>query len=94
MAWARRSGAHPKYRTRAHRLERARWAALLRKEGTLPCMQPVCIMPTRAIHDGEAWHLGHADDGVTYIGTVHPACNVKDGAKRALARRASSALRW
>jgi hypothetical protein len=94
MPWARRSGNAAKYRTRRHRVERARWAALLRKAGAMPCAQSVCVMPTRAIHHGQPWHLGHAADGVTYLGPVHPACNVKDGARRGRARQNVTGMRW
>ena len=87
MPWIKRSGSAPKYRTPKHRQERERWVRVLERDGTVQCAQPVCVMPTRAIHNGQTWHLGHADNGVDYIGPVHPLCNVKDGARRGRAKQ-------
>jgi hypothetical protein len=89
MPWDRTAPSNPKYRTAEHQAERKRWQAQLERDGWLDCMQPICLMPSRVIHRGERWHLGHAEDGVTYIGPVHPKCNVVDGAKRGNARSKS-----
>lgn len=95
MPWDRnRPGTDPKYRTPQHRATRKRWAATIKRDGYATCAQPVCVMPSRTIEHGEAWHLGHADDGVTYIGPVHPLCNVKDGARRGRARQDEGVRRW
>jgi hypothetical protein len=97
MPWDRSAPVNPKYRTAEHRNERRRWARILKREGVVLCAQAVCVMPSREIHDGERWHLGHDDSGQHYIGPVHPLCNVKDGAKRARARqgrRAPASRRW
>lgn len=76
------STGNPKYKTREHRRERAKWARLMASQGYLECQQPVCVMPTRIINDGDRWHLGHDDTGAAYIGPTHMTCNVKDGARR------------
>jgi hypothetical protein len=95
MAWARGS-TNPKYQTREHRAERARWAQRLKRDGVVYCAQPVCVMPSRAILEGQGWHLGHADNGVDYIGPTHVDCNVKDAAVRARAKQLGTTTprRW
>ena len=97
MPWDRSAPTNPKYRTRQHRAERARWARILKRLGVVTCAQPVCVMPTREICAGDPWHLGHDDTGTAYIGPVHPLCNIKDAAVRASARSRGSggaARRW
>ena len=108
MAFAKRSGTHPKYRTRQHREFRARLLAQLKADGYLTCTATVCLFPTRYITNpnGRAMdglHAGHHPDGVTYRGPEHAQCNREDGAKRAQQRRRtkrtptqapSSPLRW
>lgn len=84
MPWSstRQGGTAAKYRTAEHRQTRARYIAALKAAGTTVCAQPVCVMPSRVIHYGDPVHLGHDDTGSYYLGLVHPACNVKDGARR------------
>lgn len=100
MAWAttRGNGTDPKYRTREHRERRA---ALVRKINAgeyIECTAVECVMPTRQITNPngrarDGLHLGHNDDGVTYAGPQHNACNVRDGAKRGRARQGDSGCR-
>lgn len=93
MPWDRSTPTDPKYRSKEHRDERAKWQRQLERDGYLICMQPVCVMTTRTIRVGDRWHLGHDDLGVHYIGPTHPLCNVKDGARRARAKQ-SAPKRW
>jgi len=86
MPWDRSAPADPKYRSKAHRDERAKWAREIKRAGSVQCAQPVCLMDDRTIYDGQPWHLGHDDTGTRYIGPVHPDCNRVDGAKRGNAR--------
>ena len=87
MPWDNaRPGSAAKYRTVEHRAARAAALADLAKRGSVQCAQPVCVMASRTIYDGEPTHLGHDDTGTYYIGLVHPACNVRDGARRGNAR--------
>ena len=90
MTWPRQATA-PKYRSKAHRLTREYWALYLARVGQVDCAQPVCLMPTRTIRNGERWHLGHSDDGLSYIGPVHPRCNREAGAQKAIAVRRAKA---
>lgn len=88
MPWSttRTPGTQAKYRTAAHRRERARLIAQLKRTGHAVCAQPVCVMHSRDIYPGDQVHLGHDDSGERYIGLVHMLCNVKDGARRGNAR--------
>ena len=92
MPWDRRAGTHPKYRSREHIAYRKRLVAQLNRDGYLTCTAKMCIMPTRTITNPngrarDGLHLGHNDDGVTFAGPQHAACNVKDGAVRARAKQ-------
>ena len=82
-----------RYRTPTHRATRAHWARVLATTGALVCMQPDCIMESRHIGPGDAWHLGHTEDGHGYIGPTHAECNVRDGAKRGNAKQRAP-RRW
>lgn len=93
MGWDRSAPSHPKYRTPEHRRYRRRLEQEMRTQGYLVCAQPECVMPTRVINQGEAWHAGHDDTGSHYIGAVHARCNTRDGAKRARARQ-DAPSRW
>jgi hypothetical protein len=84
---------NPKYKTREHRQERAKWVLLMATQGYLICAQPTCLMPDRTIESGDRWHLGHDETGQNYIGPTHVTCNVVDGAKRGRARQ-MQAKRW
>jgi hypothetical protein len=99
MAWDHSAGVDPKYRSREHIAYRKRLVAQLERDGFLICTAKVCVMPTRQITEpnGRArhgLHAGHEDDGVTYAGPQHAACNVKDGARRGRQRQVSTILRW
>src|SRR4051794_14072190 len=87
MPWDRSTPTDPKYRTKAHRDERAKYVRQMKRDGYLICAQPVCVMGERTIQRHDDWHLGHDETGMQYIGPTHAACNVKDGARRARARR-------
>lgn len=102
MAFAKRNGAAPKYRTPEHRRYLAQLKAQLRREGYLICTAKVCKLPTRRITNpnGRAWpdglQAGHNDDGITYAGPQHFACNSSDAGRRARARQdhRHSQLEW
>lgn len=87
MGWDRNQPTNPKYKSREHRHERARWASQMKTIGYLICAQPICVMPDRIITNGEPWHLGHDDAGIRYIGPCHKRCNERDGAVRGRARQ-------
>jgi hypothetical protein len=100
MPWDRSAPTNPKYHTAEHRNLRARWVRAINAGEYVECTATECVMATRRITNpnGRArggLHLGHEDDGVTYRGPQHNACNVKDGAKRARARQdAPQPRRW
>lgn len=94
MPWDRSAPTDPKYRSKAHRDERAKYVRQMERDGYLVCAQPVCVMPTRIIHAGEPWHLGHDDTGTVFIGPVCARCNRVDGAKRGNARSRGLVRRW
>lgn len=92
MTWDRTAGTDPKYRTREHRIARDAYVRDIRAGQYVECTARVCVMPTRQITNTngrarDGLHLGHNDDGVTYAGPQHNACNVKDGARRARAKQ-------
>jgi transcription initiation factor TFIIIB Brf1 subunit/transcription initiation factor TFIIB len=93
MPWDRSAPADPKYRSKAHRDERAKYVRQMQRDGYLVCAQPVCVMGDRTIHQGERWCAGHDDTGTRYIGPVHHRCNERDAAVRANAR-SHTATRW
>ena len=95
MGWDRSAGTNPKYRSREHIAYTKQLKAQLRRDGYLICTAKTCVMPTRTItnpngRDRDGLHAGHNDDGVTYAGPQHNACNVRDGAKRARAKQGRS----
>lgn len=100
MPWPTTKTTAPKYRTPEHKARRQALADELRRNGTLTCTQPTCVMPTRTIRPGEPWALGHDDTGTTYLGPVHKRCNDLDGARRGNRRsrglpdRPATAGRW
>ena len=101
MAFAKRSGSAPKYRTPQHRRYREGLVAQLKREGYLLCTAKTCVMPSREITNlngraRDGLHAGHNDAGTEYDGPQHNACNVKDGARRARARQnvKTTRLRW
>lgn len=77
---------------------RAKYARMIRAGQYVECTANVCVMAHRAITNAngnarDGLHLGHNDDGVTYAGPQHNACNVRDGAKRGRARQGPGAPR-
>lgn len=99
MPWDRTAGTNPKYRTAEHRRYRAGLVAQLKRDGHLTCTADDCLFDTRDItnphgNDPDGLHAGHNDDGVTYRGPQHNACNVTDGAVRARARQDVTQLEW
>jgi hypothetical protein len=99
MGWDRSAPTDPKYRSREHRELRGHYARRLKAGEVLECTATPCVMPTKAItnpngNDADGLHLGHSDDGVTYAGPQHRACNVKDGARRGRARQDEGADWW
>lgn len=82
----------PKYRSREHRDYRAGLVKELEMVGHLTCQAKVCVMPTRMITNPngrarDGLHAGHNDDGVTYRGPEHNACNIHDAAVRGRAKQ-------
>jgi hypothetical protein len=103
MPWSttRTPGTNPKYETVEHRTLRAHYVRLIRAGQALDCTAQVCVLGRVPItnpngNDPDGLNLGHNDDGVTYAGPQHRACNVKDGARRgnARSRGVSSTRRW
>lgn len=101
MPWSdsRGGGTDPKYRTREHRERRAHYVRRIQAGEPLDCTAPLCVFGRMPItnpdgRDPDGLHLGHNDDGVTYAGPQHRACNVKDGARRGRARRDVTTLQW
>lgn len=82
IPWDNSAPVKPKYGTKAHRDQRARYTRQLERDGYLICNQPVCVMSDRTIHQGDRWCAGHDDSGTRYIGPVHATCNERDGAIR------------
>lgn len=92
MPWDHAAPKDPKYGTAEHRRLRDHYVRRLRAGETLTCTAAICLFDSRDITnpDGRArdgLHLGHNDDGETYAGPQHNACNVTDGARRARARQ-------
>lgn len=99
MGWdSSRGPTKAKYRSREHKAYRAELVRQLERDGYLICTAKVCVLPSREITNPNGLHrdglqVGHADDGVTYDGPQHAACNVKDGARRGRARQITP-TRW
>jgi hypothetical protein len=49
-----------------------------------------CARCGEPVLPGDAWHLDHADDGMSYIGASHAKCNIR----AANEQRAEDARRW
>jgi hypothetical protein len=101
MPWSttRTAGTNPKYRSKQHRDERAKLVERMQREGYLVCTADVCVFDTRTMTNPngrarDGLHLGHEDDGMTYRGPQHNACNVRDGARRGNARSRGVVRRW
>jgi hypothetical protein len=93
MPWAttRKAGTDPKYQTAEHRNLRAALVRRIKAGEALDCTAKVCVLNRAPITNPngnapDGLHLGHEDDGITYAGPQHRACNVKDGARRGNAR--------
>lgn len=80
----------PRYRY-AHQQERKRWAPVV-EAGQAQCAEPVCVMPSRWIPPGSAWHLSHDVTGTWWIGPSHARCNQAENARRNNPKRARR--RW
>lgn len=88
--WANQTGTTSTrgYNT-AHRAERARLKPSVER-GETTCQQGLpgnsssgrCLHPTRTIHPGQPWALGHNDTRTAWIGPVHTDCNQHDAATR------------
>jgi hypothetical protein len=59
---------------------RKAWAPKV-ETGTVDCLALVCLMPTRRIHIGMAWDLGHTPDRKKWTGPEHVKCNRSAGGK-------------
>lgn len=91
MTWAKQSGSAEKYQSREHRRGRAALVNLINAGELVECQAIVCVIGDRAITntngtERDGLHYGHHDDGVTYRGAEHRACNLHDAAVRANAR--------
>lgn len=91
MAWDRSAPVNPKYRTREHREYCASLKRDLKRDGYLICTAIPCVLESRVItnsngNERDGLTAGHNDDGVTYAGPQHRACNIQDAAVRANAR--------
>jgi hypothetical protein len=93
MPWSttRKPGTAAKYRTKEHRDLRAHWVRRINAGEYVECTADECVLDSRQIantngRDRDGLHLGHENDGVTYRGPQHNACNVRHGAQRGNAR--------
>lgn len=71
------SGWRDEYYGEYHQSERARWAAIIAREGSW-CSERFCVMTTRRIEIGAPFHLAHdheAGGSRDYLGPAHPECN-------------------
>jgi hypothetical protein len=87
MPWDTTRPPDAKYRTREHRVLRAHYVELINAGEALRCTAKNCLLKRAPItntngNDHDGLHLGHNDDGVTYAGPQHNACNVHDAAVR------------
>ena len=71
-----------------HQKLRAKWKPLV-DAGMVSCHAGVCLMASRWIPPGSAWHLGHTPDRSGWTGPEHERCNEADGARRGNRRRAA-----
>lgn len=90
MPWQPKPTA-AKYRTAEHQRRRKALAARIKAGEQLECTAKVCLFNREPItnpngNQPDGLHLGHHDDGITYRGPEHRACNLHDAAVRANAR--------
>ena len=63
-----------------HQQERERWRPTV-EAGRAICAEPICLMPSRAIHPGTPWDLAHNRNTGHYRGPAHRRCNRAEGAR-------------
>lgn len=85
--------AGPQHRTPEHRAARKAIDQAQAHGETLWCVEPVCVMGSRAIAPTEAADVCHDPAGTKVTGPGHAACNRKEGATRGNLRRAGI-TRW
>jgi hypothetical protein len=73
--------------TAQHDTLRARWKPKV-ETGQVDCHAITCLLPTRRIHLGMAWDLGHTADRTAWTGPEHSVCNRSAGGKASHARTA------
>lgn len=86
MAWSA-----AKYGPTYKAIRRA-WTAVVAR-GEASCHEPLCLMPSRAIHPGSRWDLSHDPTGTRILGPSHRGCNRSEGATRGNAARAQRFLK-
>lgn len=74
--------AGPQHRTPEYRAERKRITKAQREGRWLECVQPICVMTSRAIAPDQPAHVAHDDSGTVILGPAHALCNTKDGGVR------------
>jgi hypothetical protein len=79
--------AGPQHRTPEYLRERRRLAPIV-EAGLAHCAEPRCLMRTRWIPPGTAWHLSHDPSGLHIIGPSHRRCNLAEAATRGNKMRA------
>lgn len=70
---------------RVHDRLREQWKPKV-ETGQIDCHAEICLMPSRRIHLGMAWQLGHTPDRTAYRGPEHQRCNEAEGGRMAHGR--------
>lgn len=74
--------AKPQHRTPEHRAARKAIDQAQARGEILQCVEPVCLMPTRAIQPWQPAHVCHDPSGTIVTGPGHARCNTSEGAAR------------
>ena len=85
--------AKPQHRTPEYRAARKSIDAAQARGEVLWCVEPVCVMGSRAIYPEQDADVCHDTAGVVITGPGHSTCNRREGATRGNRMRAGDG-RW
>lgn len=86
--------AKPQHRTPEYRRAYAQLRAAQSRGETLVCVEPVCVMASRAIAPWMRASVSHDPSGTVILGPSHLRCNLREAAVRGNKMRASKRRRW
>lgn len=85
--------AGPQHRTPEYRAAYKKLKAQQARGAWLTCVEPVCVMPTRAIAPTDRASVSHDTTGTVILGPGHHRCNMREAAVRGNQMRAKTPRR-